>query len=61
MNHNLKDAMLSEYYEYSQKDIAEKMFLSVNTIASTENKARANFKRILLSRGINIKELLEDL
>jgi len=60
MNHNLKEVMLGDNYEYSQKDIAEKMFLSVNTIASTEKRAMENFKKELFNRGIRLQDLLED-
>lgn len=60
MNHNLKEVMLSDNYEYSQKDIAEKMFLAVNTIASTEKRAMENFRKELSNRGIKLQDLLED-
>jgi DNA-directed RNA polymerase specialized sigma24 family protein len=60
MNHNLKESMLSDDYEYSQKDIADKMFLAVGTVASTEKRAIEKFKQILAEKGISAKDLLED-
>ena len=57
-NHNLKEKMLGEFYEYSIPDIAEKLFMAVNTASSLERKAIANFKAELLARGYNIKDLL---
>lgn len=50
---------LGEDYVMSQKDIAEKLFLNVNTIGSTEKRAIENFKKALADRGINIEDLLE--
>jgi DNA-directed RNA polymerase specialized sigma24 family protein len=58
MSHNLKEKMLGEYYEYSQPDVAEKMFLAVNTVASTEKRAIEKFKQGLAERGVGIKDLL---
>lgn len=49
---------LADCYEFSQADVAEKMFLSLNTIASTEKKAIEKFKKLLDERGIDIKDLL---
>lgn len=60
MNHNLKEVMLNPNYEYSQKDIAEKLFLDAKTIASTEKRAMENFKKELFNRGIRLQDLLED-
>jgi DNA-directed RNA polymerase specialized sigma24 family protein len=58
MNHNLKETMLDERYEYSQTDVAEKMFLAVGTVASTEKRAIEKFKEELKKRGIDVKDLL---
>ena len=58
MNHNLKEKMLGEYYEYSQTDIAEKLFMAVGTVASLEKKAIDKFKLELARRGYNINDLL---
>ena len=58
MNHNLKETMLDERYEYSQTDVAEKMFLAVGTVASTEKRAIEKFKEELKKRGIKIEDLL---
>lgn len=52
--------MLGDNYEFSQKDVAEKMFLAISTIASTEKRAMENFRKELLNRGIKIQDLLED-
>jgi len=60
VNHNYKENTLSEEYEYSQKDIAEKMFLAVGTVASTEKRAIEKFKQALSDRGLSVKDLLED-
>lgn len=51
--------MLNDCYEYSLNDIAEKIFLSVNTVSTLERKAIANFKAGLELRGYTIKDLLE--
>jgi len=60
MNHNLKENMLSDDYEYSQQDIANKMFLALGTVASTEKRAIEKFKQILAEKGISAKDLLGD-
>jgi len=60
MNHNLKEKMLHPYYEYSQPDVAEKMFLAVGTVASIEKRAIEKFKQALAQRGLSVKDLLED-
>jgi DNA-directed RNA polymerase specialized sigma24 family protein len=52
--------MLSDCYEYSQTDIAEKMFLAVGTVASTEKRAIEKVKQKFADMGINVKDLLED-
>lgn len=43
-NHNLKESMLGEYYEYSLPDIAEKLFIHPNTASNLERKAIANLR-----------------
>lgn len=58
MNHNLKESMLADCYEYSLPDVAEKMFLSVNTVASDEKRAIEKFKQIMLEKGITLEDLL---
>lgn len=60
MSHALKESMLADHYEYSQTDIAKRMFLAVGTVASTEKRAIEKFKQALAERNINIKDLLED-
>ena len=60
MNHASKEAMLDEKYEYSQQDIADKMFLALGTVASTEKRAIEKFKQALADRGISAKDLLGD-
>lgn len=60
MNHNLKEKMLPDLYEYSQTDVAKKMFLHINTIGNIEKKAVEKFKKELEKRGIQLKDLLEE-
>lgn len=57
-NHNLKEKMLGEYYEYSLPDIAEKLFMHPNTASNLERSAIAKFKAGLEARGYFIKDLL---
>jgi hypothetical protein len=57
-NHNLKEKMLGEYYEYSLPDIAEKLFMAVNTASAIEKRAIANFKAGLEARGYTLEDLL---
>lgn len=58
MNHELKEAMLGELYEYSLGDVAEKLFMHVNTASTLERKAIANFKIELAKRGYTLEDLL---
>jgi DNA-directed RNA polymerase specialized sigma24 family protein len=58
MTHNHKEKMLSDSYEYSQKDVAKKLFLAVGTVASTEKRAMEKIKKLLLERNITAKDLL---
>ena len=48
----------NSYHEATQSEIAEKLFLSENTIQRTEQKAIENFKKILSEKGIEYKDLL---
>jgi len=57
--HNLKEAMLGEFYEYSLPDIAEKLFMHPNTASNLERSAIAKFKAELEVRGISVMDLLE--
>lgn len=57
--HNLKEAMLGEFYEYSLPDIAEKLFMHPNTASNLERSAIAKFKAGLEARGITVMDLLE--
>ena len=57
--HNLKEAMLGEFYEYSLPDIAEKLFMHPNTASNLERSAIAKFKSELEARGISVMDLLE--
>lgn len=50
---------LDDDYEYSQVDIAKKMFLNVQTVRSTEKRAIEKFKKLLAERGIKLEDLLE--
>ena len=56
----LKETNLDEKYEYSQQDIANKLFLALGTVASTEKRAIEKFKQALAERNIDIKDLLEE-
>ena len=60
MTHAMKEKSLAEDYEYSQQDIADKMFLAVGTVASTEKRAIEKFKQALVERGLSVKDLLGD-
>jgi transcriptional regulator with XRE-family HTH domain len=51
---------LQDQYEYSQAEVAEKMFLTKNTISLVEQRAMEKFRKILEERGISIHDLLED-
>jgi hypothetical protein len=57
-NHNLKESMLGEYYEYSLPDIAEMLFMHPNTASNLERSAIAKFKAGLEARGYTIGDLL---
>ena len=57
--HNQKEAMLHELYEYSLGDVAEKLFMHVNTASNLERSAIAKFKAELEARGYSIQDLLE--
>ena len=57
--HNQKEAMLSEYHEYSLGDVAEKLFMHINTAANLERSAIAKFKAELEARGLTVMDLLE--
>lgn len=59
-SHALKENNLDEKYEHSQQDIADKLFLSVGTVASDEKKGIEKFKQAFADRNINVKDLLED-
>jgi DNA-directed RNA polymerase specialized sigma24 family protein len=58
MSHAMKEKALDECYEYSQKDVAEKMFLAVGTVAAVEKRAIEKFKALFAERGLQIKDLL---
>lgn len=58
--HALKESMLAECYEYSQTEVAEKLFLAVGTVASTEKRAIERFKQVLSDKGISVKDILQD-
>ena len=56
--HNQKEAMLGELYEYSLSDIAEKLFMHINTASNLERSGIIKIKQALLAKNINIKDLL---
>ena len=57
-NHNLKEKMLGEFYEYSLGDIADKLYMHINTASNLERSAIAKFKAGLADRGITVMDLL---
>ena len=57
--HNQKEAMLGELYEYSLGDVAEKLFMHINTASNLERSAIAKFKAGLEARGLTVMDLLE--
>lgn len=59
MTINHKESCLDDQYELSQKDIADKMFLAVGTVASTEKRAMEKVKQALEAKGITAKDILE--
>jgi DNA-directed RNA polymerase specialized sigma24 family protein len=50
---------LKEDYEMSQMEIAEKLFLNVQTVRSIEKQAIEKFKKGLAERGVELKDVLE--
>lgn len=46
------------YHQKTHAEIAEKLFLSKNTIQRLEQKAIENFKKILSEKGIKLQDLL---
>ena len=56
--HNQKEAMLGELYEYSLGDVAEKLFMHINTASNLERSGIIKIKQALLAKNINIKDLL---
>lgn len=58
MNHNLKEKMLPKEYEFSQVDVAEKLFLAVGTVAAVEKRALAKLKVLLEQKGITAQNIL---
>ena len=58
MNHNLKEKMLPDCYEYSLADIADKLFMHINTVRRVEKEAIAKFKAGMEERGDAVKDLV---
>ena len=58
MHHNLKEAMLSEYHEYSLGDVAEKLFMHINTASNLERSAIIKFKAEFEAKGYKLTEVL---
>ncbi len=50
---------LKEEYEMSQTEIAEKLFLNIQTVRSTEKRAIEKFKKALADRGFTLEDWLE--
>lgn len=55
---NSKVTNLDECYVMSQKDVADKLFLHINTVASDEKKAIEKIKKAFEENNINIKDYL---
>jgi DNA-binding XRE family transcriptional regulator len=49
-----------DYFEMTQKEVADAMGVTRGTIGQIEKEAIEKLKRILAERGIDVKELLED-
>ena len=58
MHHNLKEKMLGELYEYSLGDVAEKLFMHINTASNLERSAIAKFKVEFEAKGYKLTEVL---
>lgn len=58
IRHAIKENSLGLYYEYSLSDIAEALFLSVNTISAEEKRAIEKFKVGLSQRGYTLEDFL---
>jgi DNA-directed RNA polymerase specialized sigma24 family protein len=50
---------LKEEYEMSQTEIAEKLFLNIQTVRSTEKRAIEKFKKAFADRGFTLEDWLE--
>lgn len=55
----LKESCLDDQYEFSQKEVAEKMLLGVNTVIRAEKSAIEKFKQAMQDMGITAKDILE--
>lgn len=60
MNNKLINRGANEGFEMSQADIAEKLFLHVNTVGTTEKRALEKVKQMLAERNITAQNILED-
>lgn len=58
MNHNLKEVMLPDCYEYSLSDVAEKTFMHINTVRRVEKDAIEKFKQIFAEKGLSFEDFL---
>ena len=56
--HSLKESMLGEFYEYSLPDIADKLFMHVNTASNLERSAIIKFKAEFEAKGYKLTEVL---
>lgn len=60
MNNKLASRGANEGFEMSQADIAEKLFLHVNTVGTTEKRALEKVKQMLAERNITAQNIFED-
>lgn len=55
-----KITKLSEDYQMSQMEVAEKMFLNSKTIMAIEKRALDKLRKLMQERGLTSQDLLED-
>jgi len=60
MNNKLAHRGANDGFEMSQADIAEKLFLHVNTVGTTEKRALEKVKQLLAERNITAQNIFED-
>ena len=51
---------LQDFYEYSLREVAKEMGISVNTVSRAQESGLAKIAKILQERGFTAKELLHE-